>query len=100
LLDSTFTDPPSVLPVIFTYYLDVVEPPFMHPHMGVIDSASAWINGRLVFEYRRILPPDTVYFEPQTIRLPQGLVKVGENSIRLFADGSGEAALMWRVYKE
>lgn len=100
LLDSTFTNPPSILPVVFKYYLDVMEPPFDRAYPGVIDSASAWINGELVFDYGRIPPPDTVYSAPVTVLLPEGLVQVGENSIRLFTDGDAGSALMWRVYRK
>lgn len=101
LLDSTFTNPPSLLPVVYTYYLDVMEPPFgIGPFLAVIDSASAWINDELVFGYHRTLPPDSAQFEPQTIRLPDYLVQTGENTIRLFTDGNEEAVLMWRVYRE
>lgn len=101
LVDSVFINPPSVLPVIHKYYLDVMEPPFgIGPFLGVIDSASAWINDELVFEYVRTLPPDSTYFRPQTIELPDGLVKLGENTIRLLTTGNEHAVLMWRVYKE
>jgi hypothetical protein len=99
-LDSIFIDTPTLLPVVYTYYLDVMEPPFMFPSRGIVDTASAWINDELVFEYRRPESPDSAYFWPQTIRLREGLVQFGENTIRLFTDGNEEAALMWRVYKE
>ncbi len=99
LLDSTFVDPPSILPVVQNYYLDVMEPPFGFPSLGIVDTASAWINRELVFSYRRPESPDSAYFWPQTIRLRDGLVRFGENTIRIFTDGNEEAALMWRVYK-
>lgn len=100
LLDSLFVNPPSILPVVQYYYIDVVEPPFMFPSLGIVDTAAAWINDELVFAYRRPEPPDSAYFWPRTIRLREGLVRVGENTIRLFTDGNEEAALMWRVYKK
>ena len=108
LLDSTFVDPPSPLPVVFHYYLDVKEPPYMTPFRSVVDSASAWINDVQVFSYHRSAPPDTVYgstppdttyFRPQTIQLPDSLVKTGDNAIRLFTDGDKHAVLTWRVFK-
>ncbi len=99
LLDSTFVDPPSMLPVVQYYYLEAVEPPFMFPSLGIVDTAAAWINDELVFAYRRAESPDSLYFWPQTIRLRDGLVQIGVNKIRLFTDGNEEAALMWRVYK-
>jgi hypothetical protein len=98
LLDSTFVDPPSPMPVVFSYFLDVSEPPFGMPRIGIVDSAAAWINGEKVFEYYRPQPPDTAYFGPQTIKLREGLV-IGENEIRLLTDGNEAAALMWRVFK-
>ncbi len=100
LLDSTFIDTPSVLPVMYEYFLDVAEPPFMSPSRSVVDSAAAWINGRLVYEYRRPVPPDSISFMPRTIRLPEGLVHYDGNTIRLYTDGNEEAALIWRVYKK
>jgi hypothetical protein len=99
-LDSTFVNPPSVLPVVFHYYLDVTEPPYMTPIRGVVDSAAAWINGEMVFEYHETMPPDTAYFTPQTIELRDGLVKEGENRIYLVTKGNEHAGLMWRVYKQ
>ena len=98
-LDSTFVNPPSNLPVVFYYYLDVMEPPFEMPRIGVVDSAAAWINGEKVYEYYRTEPPDTVYFPPQTIKLREGLVAEGENSIRITTYGNGSAALVWAVSK-
>jgi hypothetical protein len=100
LLDSTFVNPPSLMPVEYTYYLDVMLPPYMGPYIGIVDTASAWISDEQVFGYNRFDPPDTVLFEPRTVVLPDGLVEIGENTIRLFTDGTGEAALMWRVYKK
>ena len=99
LLDSTFVDPPSPLPVVFSYFLEVSEPPFEMPRMGIVDSAAAWINGEKVFEYYRTEPPDTAYFAPQTIKVREGLVMEGENEIRLLTDGNENAALIWRVSK-
>jgi len=111
-LDSTFVNPPSPLTVVFHYYLDVSEPPFMWPIRAVVDSASAWINDVLVFTYHRSEPPDTSYisdpsdttgtwpFGEQKIALPDSLVKTGENTIRLFTDGDEHAALMWTVYRK
>jgi len=99
-LDSTFVNPSSPLTVVFHYYLDVSEPPFMWPIRAVVDSASAWVNDVLVFTYRRSEPPDTAYAGQQTIALPDSLVKAGENTIRLFTDGDEHAALMWTVYRK
>jgi hypothetical protein len=98
-LDSTFANPPSLLPVVYHYYLEVTEPPFEGPFPIVIDAASAWINNVQVFSYFREFPPDSAYFAPQTIELPDSLVKIGENGIRLFTDGNEYAALLWRVYR-
>ncbi|UCF05575.1 MAG: hypothetical protein JSV33_00640 [bacterium] len=100
LVDSTFTNPPSVLPVVFHYYLEVTEPPWEGPYPVVIDSASAWINDVLVYEYSKATPPDTIAFAPRIIRLRDNLVHVGENKIRLFTDGPQRSALMWRVYRK
>ncbi len=98
VLDSTFVNPPSPLPVVFTYVLDVTEPPWMRPTMGVVDSAEAWINGQKVFDYHRSMPPDSMMsFQPQTIKLPEGLVTVGENTIKLLTMGDEHTALLWRV---
>jgi hypothetical protein len=109
-LDSTFVNPPSQLTVIFNYYVDVTVPPYMMPIAGVVDSAVAWINGEKVFEYARTMPPDSGFpattppdsasFPQQTIKLPEGLVQEGENTIRLVTTGDRHAALMWRVYKK
>jgi hypothetical protein len=99
-LDSTFVNPPSPLTVIFNYYVDVTVPPYMMPIVGIVDSARAWINGEMIFEYVRTMPPDTAYFGSQTIKLRDGLVNEGENSIRLLTAGDEHAALMWRVYKK
>jgi hypothetical protein len=100
LVDSTFTNPPSVLPVVFHYYLEVMEPPWEGPYPVVVDSASAWINDVLVYEYSKSTPPDTIAFTPKTIRLRDNLVHGGENKIRLFTDGPGRSALMWRIYRK
>jgi hypothetical protein len=99
VLDSTFVNPPSLLPVVYYYFLEVSEPPFEMPRIGIVDSAGAWINGEKVFEYYRTEPPDTVYFPPQTIKLREGLVMEGENRIRILTDGNEHAALMWKVSK-
>ncbi len=102
-LDSTFVNPPSPLTVVFHYYIDADVPidPATGIIPGIVDSASAWINGELVFQYIRPMPPDTAYFTPQTIKIPDGLVQEGENAIRLttYGDG-GYAAIMWRVYRK
>ena len=100
LLDSTFVNPPSPLTVVFSYYLEVFQPPFEGPFPVVIDTAEAWINGERVFEYRRTMDPDTAYFAPQRLRIRDGLVNVGRNSIRLVTEGNEHAALVWRVYRK
>ncbi|MBN1165198.1 MAG: hypothetical protein JXB45_11510 [Candidatus Krumholzibacteriota bacterium] len=100
LLDSTFIVEPSILTVVFHYYLDVMEPPFLFPQLGVVDSAAAWINDEMVFSYHREDMVDSLCFPYQTVRLPEELIKIGENSIRLFTDGNEYAALMWRVYRK
>ena len=100
LLDSTFIDSLTPLPVVYSYYLNVMRPPFLATQPGIIDSASTWINDTLVFEYHRSARPDSAFFVPQTILLPEGLVKTGENAIRLFTDGPERAVLLWWVYKE
>jgi hypothetical protein len=100
LLDSTFIDPPSVLPVVQYYYLEVAFPLFAWPIPGVIDTASAWVNDIQVFSYGSPEPPDSIVFMPGVIKLPDGLVHYGENKIRLFADGDEHSALMYRVFKK
>jgi hypothetical protein len=100
-LDSTFVNPPSPLTVVFNYYVNVDVPvTAMVMPPGMIDSAEAWINGELIFRYARTMPPDTAYFGPQTVRIPDGLVQEGENTIRLLTAGNEHAALMWRVYRK
>lgn len=98
-LDSTFVNPPSPLTVVFYYYLEVMEPPFARPLPVVVDSAAAWINGELVFEYLRPTDADTAYFAPRRLRIRDGLVDVGENAVRLVTCGNEHAALSWRVYR-
>jgi hypothetical protein len=102
VLDSTFVNPPSPLTVVFNYYVDIDMPvgPMTIPRLGIVDSAMAWINGEMIFEYVRAMPSDTAYFGPQTIKLRDGLVNEGENTIRLLTAGDEHAALMWRVYKK
>lgn len=101
-IDSTFVNPPSPLTVVYKYYLWVEEPPMSD--FGVVDSADAWINGEMVFTYRRPAPPDTIWipfrFERQIIQIPDSLVNIGENTIRLSMKGEEWAALTWRVYKQ
>jgi hypothetical protein len=111
-LDSTFVNPPSLLTVVFHYYLDVSEHPFEWPIQSVVDSASAWINDVLVFSYHReeapdsmsygTEPADTIYpgFSQRTIALPDSLVKIGENAIRIRTDGNDQASLLWTVYRK
>jgi hypothetical protein len=99
-LDSTFVNPPSPLAVVFSYYLEAVEPPFEGPFPVVIDHAAAWINDELVFEYLRPTDPDTAYVAPRRIRIRDGLVDVGENAIRIVTEGNEHAALVWRVYRK
>jgi len=111
LLDSTFVDTPSILPVIYSYYLEVMYPPFESwPIAGVVDSAAAWINGVQVYSFSRPEPPDSIpgqfvaqdstWFVPEVIKLPDSLVQYGDNKIRLFADGNDHAVLWYRVFKE
>jgi hypothetical protein len=110
LLDSTFVDTPSILPVIHSYYLEVTYPPFGGPALGIVDTASAWVNGVQVFSFSRPEPPDSIpgqfeaqdstWFVPEVIKLPDGLVHYGENKIRLFTDGNDHAVLWFRVFKE
>jgi hypothetical protein len=99
-LDSTFVNPPSPLTVVYHFYLDVMVPPYAGPFPVVVDSASAWINDEPVFAYNRFEARDTITFAPRRIQLPDSLVKIGENTIRLFTDGDEHAALMWRVYRK
>jgi hypothetical protein len=99
-LDSTFVNPPSPLTVVFSYYVEVMEPPYMTPVQGIVDSAEAWINGEKVFEYVRTMPPDTASFAPQTIEIREGLVQEGENTISLLTAGDEHAALTWRIFKK
>jgi hypothetical protein len=111
LLDSTFADTPSILPVIQHYFLEVMYPPFERwPVAGIVDTASAWINGVQVFSFSRPEPPDTLsnkfgaqdssWFVPEIIELPEGLVQYRDNKIRLFTDGSDRAMLWYRVFKK
>jgi len=98
-LDSTFVNPPSPMTVVFHYYLEVAAPVNTDPMPGVVDSAKAWINGVLVFEYGKTIPPDTAYFPSQVVELRPGFVRDGLNEIRLRTTGDEGAAVMWRVYK-
>lgn len=97
LLDSTFIDGVSLLPVIQHYYLDVYYPPYMGPFPVIIDTAAAWINGVQVFGYSST-PPDSV-FQGETVPLPPGLVHTGVNDIRLYVGENEYAALHFRVFK-
>jgi hypothetical protein len=99
LLDSTFVDPPSILPVVFTYYLEAVLPPIMGPFPVIVDSAAAWINGVQVFEFSSTTPPGSVFI-PQRIELPPGLVHVGVNDIRLYANKNQYAIVQYRVFRD
>jgi hypothetical protein len=103
-LDSTFVNPPSMLPIVYAYFLEVKVPPMtIGPWPGVVDSAEAWINDEMVFTYRRPASPDSSFipyrFERQIIQLPDSLVKYGDNTIHLLTMGDEHAALMWWVYK-
>ena len=97
ILDSTFVNPPSPLTVVFTYVLDVMEPPWDRPFVAPIDSAKAWINGQKVFEYHRTPPDSMMSFPPQTIKLPYNLVPFGKNTIKIMTAGGAQSALMWKV---
>ncbi len=100
LVDSTFVDPLSVLPVVFTYYLEAVLPPIMGPFPVIIDSAAAWINDIQIFEFSSSTPPDSV-FMPQLIEIPPGVIHRGrENKIRLYADKNQYAIVEYRVFRE
>ena len=112
LLDSTFVNPPSLLTVVYHYYI-LATPPLSTWHKrGAVDSASAWINDVLVFTYRRPESPDTTsmscppdstdwwFGDKNKFMLPDSLVKFGENTIRLYTDGDEHAALMWRVFRK
>ncbi|MFA4947611.1 MAG: SdrD B-like domain-containing protein [Candidatus Krumholzibacteriia bacterium] len=96
-IDSAFVNPPSLLPVVFKYYLTVDGCRGMP---SVLDSAEAWINGEMVFEYVRTGPISTPCLAPQTIEIRDGLVKEGRNTIRLSLDGDEWAALNWVVFKK
>jgi len=98
LLDTTFVDPISMLPIVFTYYLQVAPPPIMVPWPIVIDSAAVWINDEQVFSFNSEMPPDTI-FVPQLIELEYGVVQTGENDIRLYTDGNEYAMLYFRVFR-
>jgi hypothetical protein len=104
-LDSTFVNPPSLLTVVFEYYL-VVDVPAREMCFGfnVVDSAEAWINDEMVFMYRRPNPEDTIWapyrFERQYVQIPDSLVITGENTIRLITEGDECAALEWRVFRK
>jgi hypothetical protein len=95
-IDSAFVNPPSLLPVLFKYYLFVNGCPAGMP--STLDSAEAWINGEIVFKYVRTMT-DTLCFAPRTIEIRDGLVKEGRNTIRLHMDADEWALLEWRVYK-
>jgi hypothetical protein len=101
-VDSTFVNPPSPLTVVFNYYVEIDLPvdPATGVIPGIIDSAEAWINGEPVFQYVRPFPPDSAGIAPQTIKIRDGLVIEGTNTIRLTTYGDGYAAIMWRVYKQ
>lgn len=99
LLDSMFVNPPSPLPVVYHYFIDVALPAFEGPWPVIVDTAAAWINDELVFEYKRA-PSDTMGFVPVRIPLRDGLVNFGDNTIRIYTDGNEFAAAMWRVYRQ
>jgi hypothetical protein len=96
-IDSAFVNPPSLLPVVFKYYLFVNGCPA--GMASTLDSAEAWINGEIVFKHVRTMP-DTLCFAPRTIKIRDGLVKEGRNTIRLHMDADEWALLEWRVYKK
>jgi hypothetical protein len=98
LLDTTFIDPPSMLPVIQYYYLDAYYPPWDMPFPVIIDTVSAWINGVQVFGFNSSTPPDSV-FQGQRILLPPGLVHVGENDLQLYVGDNDYAAVFFRIFK-
>ena len=66
-VDSTFINPPSMLPVMYSYCLDVAALPIDCDCRIVVDTAAAWINGELVFTYGRSTAADSVFFAPKTI---------------------------------
>lgn len=99
LLDSTFVNPPSPLTVVYHYYVDVALPVIEGPWPVIVDTAAAWINDELVFEYRRA-PSDTMGILPMRIPVRDGLVNVGENAIRIYTDGNEYAAALWRVFRQ
>jgi hypothetical protein len=98
LLDSTFVDPPSPLPVVMYYYLDAFYPPYGGPFPVIVDTASAWINGIEVFSFSSSTPPDSV-FQGERVLLPPGVIQVGLNSIRLYVGDNEFAAVDFRVFK-
>jgi len=98
LLDSTFVNPPSRLPVVCHYFLDVALPIFEGPWPVIIDTAAAWINDKLVFEYKQV-PSDSMGFIPLRIPVRDGLVNFGDNAIRTYTNGNEYAAAPWQVYR-
>jgi hypothetical protein len=99
LLDTTFVDRVSPLPVIQHYYLEALYPPYDSPIPIIVDTAAVWINGVEVFSYKSSAPPDTVFFPGELVHLPPGLVQIGFNDIRLFVGNNEFAAIMFRVFK-
>ncbi|NIM18667.1 MAG: hypothetical protein GTO51_00230 [Candidatus Latescibacteria bacterium] len=96
LLDSTFVNPPSMLPIVYTFFLEVLLPPIMGPFPIIVDSAAAWINDVQVFDFSAELP-DTVFIG-ELIELPEGLIQP-DNTIRLYTNGGEFAALRFRVFR-
>lgn len=99
LLDTTFTNGVSPLPVVQHYYLEALYPPYDSPIPVIVDTAAVWINGVEVFSYKSSTPPDSVFFPGETVYLPDGLVQTGINDIRLYVGDNEFAALMFRVFK-
>ncbi|MFH1754074.1 MAG: SdrD B-like domain-containing protein [Candidatus Latescibacterota bacterium] len=99
LLDTMFVDPPSMLPVVFHYFLEALYPPYGAPIPTIIDTASVWINGVQVFAFSSSEPPDSV-FTGELVKIPQGVVRVGPNDVRLYVGDNEFASLYYRIYKK
>jgi hypothetical protein len=100
VLDTTFVNPPCNLTVVLHYYLEISEPPFLHPHPMEVESAVVWINDQVVFEYHRDEPADSVLGIPKTIEIRGDYFREGENKIRILTEGNEYTALMWRLFRK
>ncbi len=98
-LDTTFTAYPSmIVPKILEHHLEVNVPDILGPFPIVIDTAAVWINDTQVFNHSGSTDSVFVFF-PVDITLDPGILRYGENEIRMLVDGNEWAVLSFRVYR-